>query len=247
MDSREAREILTQYRPGATEAPGPGMAEALDLVRRDPDLAAWFGLHCAAQTPAPANLRDLPVPQDARRSMTPETARPGPRRATPSRPVIFFLVVAGSALLVAIIWYSFHSRNEYSFALFRDRIVRMAQRSYPVKMVASDQAQIREYFRTNGVPLDHVQSATLEKLPGKGGAVFPWHNRPVSLLCLHTDDNKDLYLFTANRRDFPSTPGPGRPQYDQIGRMLAVSWSDAEKVYVLSGICDAAALQRFLR
>ena len=247
MDSREAREILALYRPGATEAPDPGMAEALDLVRRDPDLAAWFGLHCAAQTPAPANLRDLPVPKDARRPVAPEPAPHAPRRVAPSRPAIFFLVVAGSVLLAALIWYSFNSRNEYTFALFRDRIVRMAQRSYPIKMVASDQAQIREYFRTNGVPLDHVLSATLEKLPGKGGAVFPWHNRPVSLLCLHTDDNKDLYLFTANRQDFPSTPGPGKLQYDQIGRMMAVSWSDAGKVYVLSGPYDAASLQRFLR
>ena len=244
MDGRQAREILSLYRPGSTVSPDPAMAEALDLVRRDPDLAAWFGLHCAAQTPAPAHLRDLPVPEALKH---PVAAEPAAKRRRMGSRHSALLLAATVTVFIIFICFSFSSQNEYTFNLFRDRIVRMAQRSYPIKMVTSNPAQIREYFRTNGVSLDYVLSTNLEKLPGKGGAVFPWHNHPVSLLWLHSDENKDLYLFMANRQDIPTAPVPGKPQYNKIGRLMTVSWSDAERVYVLTGPYDAASLQKYLK
>ncbi len=55
MDSREAREILSlPIAPAIRIHMDRRMAEALELARRDPQLAVWFGQHCAAHVQLPA-------------------------------------------------------------------------------------------------------------------------------------------------------------------------------------------------
>src|SRR4029079_15043537 len=47
MNTQQAKEILSLYRPGTADAEDPSFAEALRLCERDPELERWFSEHCA--------------------------------------------------------------------------------------------------------------------------------------------------------------------------------------------------------
>ncbi len=62
MNCDDAKNILLLYRPGTTDVADPQIAAALALVEHDPELARWFGAHCARQEALRARLRQIPVP-----------------------------------------------------------------------------------------------------------------------------------------------------------------------------------------
>ncbi len=63
MNSREAKEILLLYRPGTADASDPEFVEALDFVKRDADLAAWFEQHCSLQSAVMSGFDRIKPPE----------------------------------------------------------------------------------------------------------------------------------------------------------------------------------------
>ena len=61
MNRAEAKTILLLYRTEA-DAADPQVAEALALVKQDPDLARWFADYRATQNVIRAKFREIPVP-----------------------------------------------------------------------------------------------------------------------------------------------------------------------------------------
>ncbi|MDB6020877.1 MAG: hypothetical protein JWQ04_734, partial [Pedosphaera sp.] len=112
MDSDQAKEILARYRPGET-ATDPKVGEALELARRDPQLAAWFEKHRAIHGNTPSRPEGGAVP----------AAHPGRERIiTPA------LVVAGLAILVLLAAFlgSYTApRPKDAFTSYRDRMARL--------------------------------------------------------------------------------------------------------------------------
>ena len=62
MNSREAKEILSLYRPGSADAQDTAFTEALEVIRTEPDLARWFEIHCANYESIRARLKQIVVP-----------------------------------------------------------------------------------------------------------------------------------------------------------------------------------------
>jgi hypothetical protein len=61
MTTRQAKQILLLYRPGTADAEDPEIIEAVELARRDAELARWFAQHCAFQDAVRAKLRQVEV------------------------------------------------------------------------------------------------------------------------------------------------------------------------------------------
>ena len=242
MDSRQAKEILVRYRPGETNNLDQRMGEALELARHDPKLAAWFEQHCVAHAKLPGELAVTPAS-----AIPPPTPKADHQHIIPlNKPALIMIAMAGLVLLGAFLWSSFAPKPQNSFASYRDRMARLVQRSYPMKMLASDQSQIREYFRANGGPVDFVLPRNLDKLSGTGGAVFTWHNQPVFLLGLEAGVNTNLYLFLVNRSAFLNLPVPTKPEFKSVGKLMTASWTVGDKVYLLAGPNDEATLKNYL-
>jgi hypothetical protein len=129
VDNRQAREILTLYRPGSTDAADPRTAEALDRVKLDPELAAWFQEHCAVYTAIRAKLKSLPVPPGLKSQII--AGRVDHARIIPlPGPAKILLAAAAIVLLTTIVWFTFNTRpSENTFARYRDRVARSVQRS----------------------------------------------------------------------------------------------------------------------
>lgn len=232
MDRREAKEILSRYRPGET-ALDPQMGEALDLARRDPQLAEWLAKRLAEQANTPA-----------------EGVPPPDKKSEPqsifSRPSVILISIAGVILLATLIWSWMAPKPKDPFISYRDRMARLVQRSYPMTTVETDQARIREYFRTNAGPVNFTLPHSLEKLSGKGAAVFTWRNNPVGLMGFDGGGNTNLYLFLIQRSAFDNTPVPSKPEFARVGRLLTASWMVGDRVYLLAGPNDQTFLQSYL-
>ncbi len=125
-------------------------------------------------------------------------------------------------------------------------MARLVQRSFPMKIVLTDQSAIRQYFRTNGGPYDFSLPHNLEKLPGMGAAVLTWHSQPVSLFGLNAGVNTNFYIFLIKKTTFANEPVPANPQFSRVGRVMTASWTAGNNIYLVTGPNDATTLQSFL-
>src|SRR5260370_8024175 len=80
MDKREAKFILSVYRPDGQDASDQRFAEALNQVRPDPMLERWFGASVAFDATIAEKLRVIEVPPDLREHLLP------PLKITPPLP-----------------------------------------------------------------------------------------------------------------------------------------------------------------
>jgi hypothetical protein len=149
-------------------------------------------------------------------------------------------------LMVAWLWPLLESRPPNTFTGYRERMARLVQRTYPLKMIASDQTQIRQYFRTNSRSADFELNRGLEKLPGLGGAVFTWHSQPVELMGFDAGGNTNLFLFLIHRSAFGDTPVPTTFDYHRIGKIMTVGWTSGNDVYLVTGPNDELMLKGFV-
>jgi hypothetical protein len=250
MDSRQAKEVLTLYRPGNTDAADPQIAEALEVVQRDPELAAWFNQHCAVYNAIRGKLKEIPVPADLKHRILAQHVDHR-RIIRLFRPAWLATAAAALIVLTAIFWFM-SPNKENTFVRYRERMARMVQRRiYFTTMVTGDQTQIGEFFRTNGAPVDDALPKALQKLPAEGGAVVPWQNHPIAVLCLDAreksaDAKNDLWIFMAKSSDIPKVPHKKATQFEKIGGLMTASWTAGDTVYLLVGRGDERELQKYL-
>jgi hypothetical protein len=232
MDRHQAKEILARYRPGETFG-DPQVGEALELARRDQQLGEWFARQRAAQVGGIALPAEI-SPAKTERQRNNSTAA-------------FILIGIAALLLIAVFTWSFTvPKTRDPFTTYRERMARVVRRAYPVQVAFNDLTPIREYFRTNGGPVDFPLPRNLEKLPPKGCAVFTWRNYPVALMSFDAGGNTNLSLFLIPRASFPDTPVPIVPDYVRVGKLLTASWTQGNRIYVLAGPDDPALLKNYI-
>ncbi len=69
MDNREAKFLLSAYRPSGQDADDPCFAEALEQARRDPVLERCFNESIAFDATMTEKLRAVEVPPDLRENI----------------------------------------------------------------------------------------------------------------------------------------------------------------------------------
>ena len=252
MDSLQARQILALYRPDTTDAADPLMAEALDQVKRDPDLAAWFDQHCAVHRAIRARLKSVPVPANLKREII--VARADHPRIThlgriiPLPPAAKILLAAAAVVVItAIAWFQFNSRPaENTFARYADRVVRSVQRAGApyMQMYATNQSDVLTYFKSKDRPADFSLSDSLKQLPAAGGSAITWNNHPVEMLCLKGNAG-NLWVFVMDKNVLPDAPG-SKTQFRKIGNLMTASWSSGDKVYLLAAAGTDEDLKKYL-
>ena len=246
MDSRLAKEILLRCRPGTAEASDPEFAEALEQAKRDPELGRWFAQHQSFHKTIRDRFRQLPVPAGLKEDIL-AGYRPAVIPFWWQQPAFRSLAAAAAiVLLIGVAFFWSQPREDRSFAAFQNRVVRNAQRGYVMDITTTHLGEIRQYLATQGALADYVLPALLEKLPGDGGAVLRWHNKPVSMVCFDLGNHNDLFLFVASRGDLPDAPSAAEPQFTKIGKLTAASWSTGDRTYVLAGPGDEQFVRGYL-
>jgi hypothetical protein len=157
-------------------------------------------------------------------------------------------IMVGATIVIVValaLWSALAPETQNNFSSYRDRMARLVQRSYPMKIMLTDQSQIRDYFRTNGGLYDFPVPRNLEKLPGKGAAVFTWHSQPVSLFGMEAGANTNLYLFVIRNSIFQNPNVSTNKQYVRVGQLMTASWETNNVIYILTGPNDETAMRSF--
>lgn len=253
MTPIEARQILLTYRPWASEDERAEFADAIALCRQDPESAAWFEKHCAAQNAVHARFQGISLPEGLKEQILAE------RKARASilwlrQPA--WLAVAAAVVLIAVITTFWAARrsptDDVGFAAFRSRMIGLALRSYGMDLETNNAAQIRAYLATRQAHADYLVPKGMTQSPLVGCGVLSWQNRRVTMICFRTGrplkpgEKTDLLLFVMDRSAVPNPPGTGSVDISNVKSYVTASWSEQDKIYLLASPGSDADLRSFL-
>ena len=251
MNHDEAKTILLLYRPGTADADDPQIAEALALAKREPELADWLEEHCTRQEALRAKFRQTSPPAGLKEQIISEQA--ARERIILWRRNAVFAVAAVIVTLVALapLWFP-HRPNDDTFAILRSRMVGVALRGYSMDLTTNNPAQIRAFLAESSAPADYVLPAPLQKAAVAGCAVEGWQGAKVSMICFRTGrplppgQSSDLWLFVVDRTSVKDTPPPEARQFAQVNRLMTVTWTQGNRLYVLGMEADEQTLRQYL-
>jgi len=249
VNSEQAKEVLLLYRPGTDDREDPEIAEALDVTKRDPELAAWFTQHCAFQEAAAGAFQRIPVPEGLREQILSE--RKAHFNLGFKKPIAVF------ALAMAVILLSFTIAHFYSkpaennqFANFRTRMAGKILREYPTKMdlETNNMAAIQTFLASKGAQGNYsLPPQLLAHVTGTGCAILPWHGKQVAMVCMNSGKNgapmtPDLFLFIIDRSAVENPPESSPQKIVVNGGLASASWSSGDSTYVLLASGDASSV-----
>jgi len=248
VNSERAKEILLLYRRDGPEANDPEVSEALEQVKRDPELREWFDDHCERQSLIREHLKGIRVPESLKERILTEAAK---RQVLDwwQRPIPSWAAAAAVVLLASVFFFFLQERtpDEKTFTAFRNRMVGQTQRMYPdMDMVTNDLVEIRRYLAARQWPADYILPQPLQKLAGIGCAALQWRSNKVSLVCLTSGSTSNLFLFVIDGSALSDPPPSGQPEFLRIGRLMSASWSQDGKTYILAGPGDEEFVRKYL-
>jgi hypothetical protein len=251
MNRDAAKSILLRYRPSATEAEDPQMAEALAFVRQDTELRLWFEQYLAQQAALRMKFQQIMPPSGLR-----EQIISGHRAILRARDVRRRLVMAGVVGLflvaLAVWWVPQRMKSEDDLSIYRNRMVRVALTGYAPDLATNDMGQIRSYLAQRQAPADYVLPAGLQVAPVTGCAVETWLDRKVTMVCFRTGKplafgaQNDLWLFVVDRSALKHPLDPKAPELVRVRRLTTAIWIDGQHIYLLGVAGDEKMLKQYL-
>jgi hypothetical protein len=244
VTAREAKAILLLYRPGTADAEEPEIGAALELARRDAELARWLEQHCAFQAALRARFRELPVPERLR------NARPAGRKIIRPQPwwnhPVSLAAAAAVVLFLGLAPLFFKPDRPGSFTNFQSRMIGSALREYRMDVVTNDMRQVRAFIAAHGAPADYQVAPGLGRLQLTGGGLLRWRSNPVAMVCFDRGDNQMLFLFVLNRAAVKDPPPEQTPRVAKVRQLLTASWSQGDNTYLLAGPDEPDFVRKYL-
>jgi uncharacterized membrane protein YbaN (DUF454 family) len=247
----EAKTILLLYRPGTADADDPQIAVALDLAKQDPELIGWLVEHCARQKAVRAGFRKITAPAGLKEQIISEQAVHEKMLFWRQRAILTAAAIVVVLVALAPFWFQ-HRGNEETFAIYRSRMAGVALRGYTMDLATNNPAQVRAYLTQNHAPSDYVLPAPLEKTAVTGCAIEGWQGAKVSMICFHTGkplppgQQSDLWLFVIDRSTVKNAPPMGSRQFVRVNKLMTVTWTQGDKLYVLGMEGDEQTLRQYL-
>ncbi|MGZ4987865.1 MAG: hypothetical protein ACXWBP_07485, partial [Limisphaerales bacterium] len=154
MTRTEAQRILELFRPADRDASDPGMRDALELARTDPELRAWFEQHLRIEQALRDRFRNISVPETLKQRLLEQHKIVRPRfvwgTAQWLKLAACFVVLLGGVL--ALTYYRFETQPRLTE--FQSRMVRSALREYKMEVLTRDMGQLRHWMEARRAPAD---------------------------------------------------------------------------------------------
>ncbi len=246
MNREEAQFILGAYRPNSEDARDPQFREALELARRDPELARWFAQEQALDRAFSAKIRSRPVSPElkAQLLLVRTTAR---RRPVWWRRPAWLAVAAGLGVALASsgIWLD-RGEKPADFAGFRAAMVAAASdMSDHADVWGLDHAGYRKWLAENQGTADFVLPAALADKAISACKVVGWDGRKVTMLCLKFG-GRHLDVFVIDAAELPGVRLDATLRFFTAADVTAAAWQRDGKIYLAAGAMPRADLQQLL-
>ncbi len=246
MNSQEAKLILQAYRLGGQDAADPLFQEALDQLKRDPELANWFAHERVIEMRVQTKIRDAlkpPAHLKAHLLAQGRIIRPVARWRQP-----MWLAAAASIALLGILATTWLKRsNAPEFAAFRQTMVQNAmQTTDHVSFETHDLTKIQQWLKDRDMDTNFDLPLALRDHPAEGCRVVNWNGQRVALICyvLNGGDHLDLFVLDSARfRGFTRTE---TPEFAQTDGLMTASWTRGNKTYLLATSGGEAVLRKYL-
>lgn len=245
MSNDEAKFLLCAYRPGGHDSADPEMTAALEQVRRDPALAAWFAREQAHGAAVTAKLREISPPAGLRDRIL-AGARASRESRTPHawwRRRAWLAAAATVAVLLTLtaIWRLSPVRG----ATFEDFAVNFVDRGFRLQKHSADVGVLRSWLADKRGPLPTALPAEFAQLRALGCRTLEFQGRDVSLLCFERG-GKEFHVFVTRRSESPGASSEPSPRFLDRGKLVAATWTDAANRYVVVSDAGMDALKRAL-
>ncbi len=245
MTRDEAQFILHAYRATGDDADDPQFAEALALVRSDPELARWFAGEQALDAAIAGRIQSVQPPPDLRTQLLlgRKVIRPRPWWRRPA----WIAAAAVVALLISVVSVLLLRRSsEAEFASFRGRMIEASldMRKH-IDVVGLDANELEEWLIENRGHPGFVLPRGLTAEGIMGCKVLDWHGHRVTLLCLKFG-GKHVDVFVVNESDLPRLPLRAAPVFGSEGGFTTATWRREGKIYFLAGNIPEPDLKQFL-
>jgi uncharacterized membrane protein YbaN (DUF454 family) len=247
----EAKTILLLYRPGTADVDDPQITGALGLAKQDPELTRWLVEHCAQQEALRAGFRKITAPAGLKEQIISEQAAQEKISSWRQNAILATAAVVAALVVLASLWFQ-HRGNEETFAVYRSRMAGVALRGYTMDLATNNPAQVRAYLAQNHAPADYVLPAALEKTAVTGCAIEGWQGAKVSMICFRTGQplppgqQSDLWLFVIDRSTVKNAPPMDSRQFVQVNKLMTVTWTEGDTLYVLGMEGDEQTLRHYL-
>ena len=251
MNRDEAKTILLLYRPGTADAGDPEIAAALALAGQDPELTRWLVEHCRRQEAVRAGFRKITAPAGLKEQIISEQAAHEKMLFWRHRAVLAVAAVVVALVVLTPLWFQ-HRGQDDTYANYRNRMASVALRGYNMDLATNNPASVRAYLAQNDAPSDYVLPASLEKTALTGCAIESWQGAKVSMVCFRTGkplspgQQSDLWLFVIDRSRVKDAPPAGSRQFVRVNKLMTMTWTQGDKLYVLGMEGDEQTLQQYL-
>ena len=248
MTLREAKDILSVYRPGTEDANDAFFAEAFRLAAQDAELSRWFAADQAFDASVTAKLNEEGLPFGLKTALM-ANRRPPPARAPfiSTWPRAWGLAFA-AALFTLFLTAGLMGRYQGHEMMrdYRSTMVGFVDVPPNLPFKTTDLQQIRtqveEKSHLTGI---EFPQGTLP-LPAVGCRSLFFHGYQVALICFHRPDNKLVHLFVIDRKAFAGAKMPRQPHYRQEGEWETAMWMKGDMVYLLATEGDEKMLNSFM-
>jgi hypothetical protein len=239
MNIDEAKAILRIHRPGQTESHDPEVAEALELVRENAELAHWWLQESAFDSDVAAKLARVPPPADLRdRILTGKSASSRisgqPAHWWRSLPAM----VAALAILATSAAFWVRQNQHPALADWQtgslDVLTHVVAGEAKLDVESTNSTELREWLKKAQAPSPVALPDTLAHLKSLGCKTIPIGNERVSIICFHVSRTQLAHLVTVEERGLAKPPPERKPQFVRKGDWVTASWCDQGQAYMLA-------------
>jgi hypothetical protein len=255
MNPAQAKQILTIYRPGTADADDPEIAEALALVRTDPELSRWFDEHCARQTALRDKFRQIALPAGLREQIISEhTAHT--KAASRREKIVGVVAVAVILMALALLGFFYlpHNNNgpiPNTLANYQDQMMSAAASGYDMTTM-TNLDQVHSWLAQKQAPIDYVLPAGLKNAAVTGCTIQTWRNTRASMICFRQGETLppgqpgDLWLFVIDQTAVNGAPTTTSPQLTKVNGLITATWTEGGELYLLGARGDEQTIQKYL-
>ena len=246
MNREEAQFILRAYRANSEDAHDPQFAEALALVRQDPELTRWFSEEQALDRAFGAKIRaGIPSAPDLKTQL--HLARTTTKRAPWWRAPAWLAAAAAVALLLAVGTALRPDRgDDPRLGQFRGAMVQAALDMTNHSDVMGLQGdQLRRWLVEHHGETGYVLPPGLADKNIAACKVIDWQGQRVTMLCFKFG-SAHMDLFVIDSAGLPSGSVQAEPKFAAIGSGGTATWRRDGKIYFLVANQPPSELQRLI-
>lgn len=235
MDNREAKFILSAYRPGGQDANDPAFSEALKQVRRDPVLERWFQESVAFDAAVTEKFSTIQGPSGLRENILAGAKVSHASTFVAQSKLWAIAATISLAAIIALVSTRQFSRPRLAgwqteaLGLISSLVTK--QSTFDAQSRSS--SELIKWLQDNRAPAAPRLPRSLEPLVSLGCKTLFWKNKPISVICFQRVDGGLIHLVTADATLESNSVIPIEPAIVQQGKWATASWREGNKLCML--------------